>query len=119
MIRTRLTLTPRTGQTESVLELYRRRDVLARSLAVPGCVEVEISIPDRLQPGDERIEVAALWVDESAYEQWLRDPGRAADVAALRELLVAQTGAIGATEISRVAARNTRDDSCRADGSTE
>ena len=99
MIRTTLHLTPMPGQADAVLALYAERRILARSLALAGCLAVDIS---RSRAVSDRVTVTGLWESDRAYRGWLDDPGREADVQALRPLLLPDGGALGPAEIADV-----------------
>lgn len=99
MIRTTLHLAPMPGQADAVLALYAERRILARSLALVGCLAVDIS---RSRAVPDRVTVTALWESDEAYRGWLDDPGREADVQALRPLLLLEGGALGTAEIADV-----------------
>lgn len=84
MIRSVLYLEPKDGDYDSVVELYRREDVLGRALRQPGCLGSELQVPTS---GSGPILVTALWRSAEAYEGWVSSPVRAAGSAALAALV--------------------------------
>lgn len=84
MIRSVLHLRPKAGLHQEVADLFERRRILARSLAMPGCLGVELGIA---RPGNDEILATALWESHEAYEGWLASGGRASDVAELLPML--------------------------------
>lgn len=92
MIRSVLRLKPKAGRQHDVANLFERRGILARSLAMPGCLSVELGIAT---PGGDEILATALWASREAYAGWLASGGRADDVAELLPMLEDGPGAIG------------------------
>lgn len=84
MIRSLLYLEPKDGDYDTVVDFYRREDVLGRALSQPGCLGSELHVPTS---GSGPILVTALWQSEAAYEGWVTNPVRAAGAAPLARLL--------------------------------
>jgi quinol monooxygenase YgiN len=99
MIRSVLRLKPKAGRHHDVVNLFERRRILARSLAIPGCLGGELGVA---APGNEEILATALWASYSAYEGWLASEGRANDVAELMPMLVDGPDAISPTAIFEI-----------------
>jgi Antibiotic biosynthesis monooxygenase len=84
VIRSVLYLEPKDGNYDSVVDFYRREDVLGRALRQPGCLGSELQVPTG---GSGPILVTALWTGPEAYDGWVSSPVRAAGSADLAELV--------------------------------
>ena len=104
MIRTRLHLQANEGGAQQVLDFYRKRGILERSIAQPGCLSAEIGVS---LTDSDRVTVSALWESEAAYQGWIDQPSRAEDVTALLPLLEptasgVEFGSLGTAELTRI-----------------
>ena len=84
MIRSVLYLEPKGGDYHTVVDFYRREDVLGRALRQPGCLGSELQVPTG---GRGPILVTALWTGQEAYDGWVSSPVRAAGSAELAALV--------------------------------
>ena len=87
MIRTVLTLKPKPGLAEAVVQLFESEGIIDRALSVKGCRSVEV-----WARADEVL-VMGTWADAEAYRAWLAHPERNASNDALNELLDAPVSA--------------------------
>lgn len=81
MIRTVLTLRPKPGSSDAVVELFERERIVERALTVEGCCGVEV------WANPTEVLVMATWTAPSAYQAWLDHPQRNASNEELNELL--------------------------------
>ena len=84
MIRSVLYLEPKDGDYETVVDFFRREDVLVNALRQPGCLGSELQVPTS---GRGPILVTALWTGQEAYDGWVSSPVRAAGSSGLAELI--------------------------------
>lgn len=84
MIRTVLTFQPDPAAQKSILEYYRREQILQTSLELTRALASEISVAT---DGTGEILVTALWPDEAAYQEWLDHPARSNSEPELSALL--------------------------------
>lgn len=99
MIRTILYFKAKPGLARDVANFFKQREIPARSLAMPGCLHVELGIA---APDGDEVVATALWASREAYEGWLASGGRANDVADLSLMLVDGPDAIGSAAIFEV-----------------
>lgn len=99
MIRTILYMKAKPGLARDVANFFEQREILTRSLAMPGCLHVELGIA---APDGDDVVATALWASQEAYEGWLASGGRAKDVADLSLMLVDGPDAIGSAAIFEV-----------------
>lgn len=70
MIRSVLTLKPRPGCAQAIVELFEREMILERALQVEGCHGAS------MLTSESEILVTASWTDADAYQSWLAHPER-------------------------------------------
>ncbi|MBS3180632.1 MULTISPECIES: hypothetical protein [Leucobacter] len=97
MIRSILTLQPRTGRSEEIVRLYRAQEILQQSLDLTRAICSEISVAI---DGSGEIIVSALWPDAAAYQEWIDHPERGKRVPQLPELL--EGAEVGVAKLYRV-----------------
>lgn len=87
LIRSVLSLVPKDGDYQAVVDFYRRHGILERASRQDGCLgsELQVSADDH-----GSILVTALWRDRRAYEGWVENPARAATAHGLDELVAEQ-----------------------------
>ena len=81
MIRTVLSLKPKPGLTEAVVDLFDGEEIVERALTVEGCLGVEV------WASRDEVLVMGTWASTGVYQAWLEHPQRNANNDALNELL--------------------------------
>jgi quinol monooxygenase YgiN len=85
VVRSVLSLYPKDGDTEALVDFYATREILEEAMLQEGCLAAELCVP---ADGAGPLVVTALWRDVAAYDAWVANPYRAAnaeDLAALVE----------------------------------
>ena len=78
MIRSVLFLRPVAGDHNSIQQFFEQEEVLERAAQKPGFLSAELQRPT---DGGDLTLVTALWESEDAYQSWVEDPWRAANLA--------------------------------------
>jgi heme-degrading monooxygenase HmoA len=66
-VRTILTLQPKPGARQNLIEAFKRLDIFGHAMEIDGCLSIEM-----LSPEDESgpLYVTALWTDRDAISAW-------------------------------------------------
>ncbi len=84
MIRSVLTLKTTPENSERILELYRKEQILQESLDLTRQFSSDIAVAT---DGSGEIVVCAEWPDEAGYQEWLDHPQRSRTAPELSALL--------------------------------
>jgi heme-degrading monooxygenase HmoA len=83
-VRTILTLQPKAGQRQALIDAFKRLDVFGHAMQVKGCLSVEM-----LESDDEAgpLFVTALWTDRDSVNAWQSNRWRAEETGELDDYL--------------------------------
>ncbi|MBZ7927165.1 antibiotic biosynthesis monooxygenase (plasmid) [Ensifer adhaerens] len=107
MIRSVLSLTPKVGASQDLVQFFEDREIPQRALATPGCLGVEVQT---LLPDGGEVLVTALWTSASSYRAWLESAGRLEDGALMRPLLAGGGEVVAAARLYDIGQRAARPD---------
>lgn len=104
MIRSILTLKPKTGQAPALVSYFKEQNIAGNAMSVPGCLAVEMQtrIPDDADPDGEDIVVTALWASIESYEAWLSSQERQRSSAGMLPLLATDGETVTSARLYRV-----------------
>ncbi|KQV40796.1 MULTISPECIES: antibiotic biosynthesis monooxygenase [unclassified Rhizobium] len=103
MIRSMLSLRPRTGASRALVRFFEERRIPERALAFPGCLGVEVQT--LLPHGEEEeVVVTALWETLANYQAYLDSAGREEDVVHMLPLLADVPDAVGPARLYEIGA---------------
>ena len=96
MIRSILSLRPKTGGSRALVRFFKERRIVERALDFPGCLSVEVQT---LLPNGDEVLVTALWESLASYQTYLDSAGREEDVVHLQRLLLDAADAVGSAKL--------------------
>jgi len=99
MIRTVLTLHPKSGENKRLIGFFSERRILERAVEFEGCLSVELQVPE---PDVGKVLVTALWDSLENYNIYLNSTGREQDVKQMKELLADPEQEIGTACLYKV-----------------